>query len=69
MEDTEQVICYEPRLLLEKTGEGRFSTVFQHGDGTVERLPITTPAKNLIAAAEIDYRPYRREIKRQKSMR
>ena len=53
MEDTEQVICYEPRLLLEKTGEGRFSTVLQHGDGTVERLPVTTPAKNLIAARRL----------------
>ncbi len=53
MEDTEQVICYEPRLLLEKTGEGRFSTVLQHGDGTVERLPVTTPAKTLIAARRL----------------
>lgn len=53
MENTEQVICYEPRLLLEKTGEGRFSTVLQHGDGTVERLPVTTPAKNLIAARRL----------------
>ena len=30
----------------------------------MERLPVTTPAKDLIAAAGIDYRPYRREIKR-----
>lgn len=51
-------------LLLVEEGEGRFSTVFQHEDGTVERLPVTTPAKDLIAAAEIDYGPYRREIKR-----
>ena len=64
MEDTERVICYEPRLLLEETGEGRFSTVLQHGEGTVERLPVTTPAKDLIAAVEIDYELYRREIKR-----
>ena len=64
MEDTDQVVFYEPQLLLEETGEGRFSTVLQHGDGTVERLPVTTPAKALIAAAEIDYGPYRREIKR-----
>ena len=53
-----------PRLLLVEEGEGRFSTVFQHGDGAVERLPFTTPAKDLITAAEIDYRVYRREIKR-----
>ena len=64
MEDTDQVVFYEPRLLLVEVGEGRFSTVLQYGDGTVERLPVTTPAKDLIAAAEIDYGPYRREIKR-----
>ncbi len=61
MEDTDQVVFYEPRLLMVEVGEGRFSTVLQHGDGTVEHLPVTTPAKDLIAAAEIDYRPYRRE--------
>ena len=64
MEDTDQVVFYEPRLLLVEVGEGRFSTVLQHGDGTVERLPVTTPARDLIAAAEINYWPYRREIKR-----
>lgn len=64
MEETEQVIGYIPKLLLMEAGEGRFSSVFQHGDGMVECLPVTTPAKDLIAAAEIDYRPYRREIKR-----
>ncbi|MCH5352084.1 MAG: hypothetical protein J1E06_01225 [Acutalibacter sp.] len=32
--------------------------------GTTIRLPVTTPAKDLIAAAEIDYRKYRGEIKR-----
>lgn len=58
------MIFYEPRLLLVEVGEGRFSTVLQHGDGTVKRLPVTTPATDLIAAAEIDYEPYRREIKR-----
>ena len=62
MGDTERVVFYEPKLLAEESA-GRFSTVFQHGDGTVERLPVTTPAKDLIAAAEIDYRPYRRVIK------
>ncbi len=64
MEDTDQVIFYEPQLLLAEVGEGRFSTVLQHRDGTVERLPVTTPARDLIAAAEIDYGLYRREIKR-----
>lgn len=64
MEETERIVFYEPRLLLAEESEGRFYTVFQHTDGAVERRPITTPAKDLIAAAEIDYRPYRREIKR-----
>ena len=50
--------------MLVEVGEGRFSTVLQHGDGTVKRLPVTTSAKDLITAAEIDYGPYRREIKR-----
>lgn len=58
------MVFYEPKLLLAEESAGRFSAVFQHGDGTVERLPATTPAKDLIAAAEIDYRPYRQEIKR-----
>ena len=63
MEKIERTVS-APRLLLMEAGEGRFSSGFQHGDGMVECLPVTTPAKDLIAAAEIDYRPYRREIKR-----
>ena len=53
-----------PQLLLVEEGEGLFSTVLRYGDGTEKRLPATTPAKDLIAATEIDYRGYRREIKR-----
>lgn len=64
MEETEQVIGYIPKLLLMEAGEGRFSSVFQHGDGMVERFPATTPAKDLIAATEIGYCSYRNEIKR-----
>ena len=52
------------QLLLAEEGEGRFSTVLLYGDGTETRLPVTTPAIDLIAATEIDYREYRREIKR-----
>ncbi len=63
MKEIERVMS-APRLLLVEEGEGRFSTVFQHGDGAQERLPVTTPAKDLIATAEADYRAYRREIKR-----
>lgn len=50
-------------LLLEK-GAGLFSTVLRYEDGTEKQLPATTPAKDLIAAVEIDYRAYRREVKR-----
>ena len=52
------------QLLLAEEGVGLFSTVLRYGDGTEKRLPATTPAKDLIAATEIDYRKYRREIKR-----
>ena len=53
-----------PQLLLIEEGAGRFSTVFHYGDGTERHLPVTTPAKDLIVATEIDYRKYRREIRR-----
>ena len=52
------------QLLLIEEGAGRFSTVLRYGNGTERRLPVTTPAKDLIAATEIDYRKYRGEIKR-----
>ena len=51
-------------LLLAEESEGRFSTVLLYGDGTEKHLPVTTPAIDLIAATEIDYREYRREIQR-----
>ena len=41
-----------------------FSTVLRYEDGTEKQLPATTPAKDLIAAVEIDQRAYRREVKR-----
>ena len=53
-----------PQLLLVEEGVGLFSTVLHYGDGREKRLPVTTPAKDLIAATEIDYRGYRREINR-----
>ena len=63
----EEVACVMfggSQLLLIEEGAERFSTVLRYGDGTEMRLPVTTPAKDLIAATEIDYRKYRREIKR-----
>ena len=53
-----------PQLLLVEKGAGLFSAVLHYGDGTEKRLPATMPVKDLIAATEIDYRGYRREIKR-----
>ena len=52
-----------PQLLLVEKGAGLFSTVLHYEDGTEKQLPATTPAKDLIAAAEIDYRAYRQEVK------
>ena len=53
-----------PQLLLVEKGAGLFSAVLHYGDGTEKWFPAITPAKDLIAATEIDYRGYRREIKR-----
>ena len=53
-----------PQLLLVEEGAGLFSTVLHYEDGTEKRLPAATPAKDLIAATETDYRSYRKEIKR-----
>ena len=52
------------QLLIEEEENGKFAVVLHHSDGTEERLPAATPAADLIAATEIDYTGYRREIKR-----
>lgn len=46
----------ESQLLLVEKSVGLFSTVLHYGNGTEEYLSAATPAKDLIAAAEIDYR-------------
>ncbi len=51
-------------LLLKEKGDGRFSVVLHHADGTEERLPADTPAEALITTAETDYSDYRREVRR-----
>ena len=51
------------QLLLAEEGPGQYSTVLLYGNGTAQRLPVTTPAEDLVAATEIDYSKYRREIK------
>lgn len=62
--EKESVVSSGSQLLLVEKGAGLFSTVLCYGEGVEKQLPPTTPAKDLIAAAEIDYRAYRREIKR-----
>lgn len=52
------------QLFLAETGNGRFSVVLHHGNGTEEHLSAATPAELLIAASEIDYTDYRREVER-----
>jgi len=64
LEDKMHEVSGASRLLLVEKGVGLFSTVLRYRNGTKEYLPTATPAKDLIAAAEIDYRDYRREIKR-----
>ena len=64
MENKLREIPSGPQLLLVEEGAGLFSTVLRYEDGTEKRFPATTPAKDLIAAVEIDCRAYRREIKR-----
>lgn len=63
MENKLRGILSGSQLLLVEKGAGLFSTVLHYEDGTEKQLPATTPAKDLIAAAEIDYRVYRQEIK------
>ena len=64
MEKKSSVVSSGPQLLLVEKGGGLFSTVLCYGEGAEKQLPATMSAKDLIAAAEIDYRAYRREIKR-----
>lgn len=52
------------QLFLAETDNGLFSVVLHHENGTEERLPAATPAELLIAASEIDYTDYRREVQR-----
>lgn len=51
------------QLLLVEKSAGMFSTVLCNGDGVEKQLPAATPAKDLIAATEVDYQEYRKGIK------
>ena len=50
-------------LLLKAEDQNRWSVVLRHPGGRETTLPSATPAEHLIAASEIDYSPYRREVK------
>lgn len=52
------------QLFLAEEGNGRFSAILHYGSEVDERLPAATPAELLIAASEIDYAEYRREVQR-----
>ena len=52
-----------PPLLLKAEEKNRWSVILHHTDSKATILPAATPAEHLIAASEIDYSPYRREIR------
>ena len=51
-----------PRLLLKAEDKNTRTVSLHQANGKTTTLPCASPAENLIAASEIDYRPYRREI-------
>ena len=50
-------------LLLKADDKNRWSVILHYADGKETTLPSATPAEHLIAASEIDYSAYRREIR------
>ena len=50
-------------LLLKAEDKNRWSVILHHANGWEIALPAATPAEYLIAASEIDYSAYRREIR------
>ena len=53
-----------PSLWIETGDDGKICVVMSGTYGPEIHLPFATPAEDLVAAAEIDYTPYRREIQR-----
>lgn len=53
-----------PSLWIETGDDGKICVVMSGTYGPEIHLPFVTPAEDLVAAAEIDYTPYRREIQR-----
>lgn len=64
MEGVSHLALGTSQLFLAEMDKGRFSVVLHHGNGTEERLPAATPAELLIAASDIEYTDYRREVQR-----
>lgn len=50
-------------LLLKAEDNNRWAAILHQADGRETILPSTTPAEHLIAASEVDYSAYRREIR------
>lgn len=53
-----------PGLWIETGVDEKICVVMSGLYGPEKHLPLITPAENLVAAAEMDYTPYRREIQR-----
>ena len=53
-----------PGLWIETGDDGKICIVMSGAYGPETHLPFVTPAEDLVAAAEIDYTAYRREIQR-----
>jgi len=53
-----------PGLWIETGDNEKISVVMIDAGGREQRLPPVTPAEDLIAAAELEYGPYRRELQR-----
>ena len=53
-----------PGLWIETGVDGKFCVVMSGAYGPEKHLPLITPAEDLVAAAEMDYTAYRREIQR-----
>ena len=53
-----------PSLWIETGDDGKICVVMSGAYGPETHLPFVTPAEDLVAAAEMDYTAYRREIQR-----
>ena len=54
----------DPAIYLETDGGGEIEIVLTDASGNEQRLPRTTPERDLIRATEVDFSAYRKEIRR-----